>query len=156
MNTFVPLPSYDDSFPVIDFKRLGNQRSESNIILGVLLKRPTKKTGKPSKGWHHHPATLMWKGFENALAHYFNCCVEEFIRRGGDNHMEFEEINPRLPLYPPWFGDDRIYSSHRSQLLLKNYSWYSQFGWSEPVGDIPYFWPTKEADYAAVYNFQAR
>ena len=147
MQTFVPLPSFEASLRALDPKRLGNQRNEAIILLGVLLRRPTKKTGKPSKGWQNHPATLMWKGYENALAHYYNCCVEEFIRRGGNNNLPFEEIDPTLPLAPPWLGDDRFHSSHRSQLLAKNYDWYSQFDWTEPPG-LPYFWPSKHPEYS--------
>ena len=40
---------------------------------------------------------------------------------------------------PPWIGDERLHSSHRSNLLRKDEKFYSQFNWTEPH-DMPYYW----------------
>jgi hypothetical protein len=41
---------------------------------------------------------------------------------------------------PPWWGDERLHASHRSNLLRKDPAHYGRFGWAEPP-DLPYFWP---------------
>jgi hypothetical protein len=43
---------------------------------------------------------------------------------------------------PFWINDERLFSSHRSNLLRKDQEWYGKFGWKEGP-DLPYFWPTK-------------
>jgi hypothetical protein len=40
---------------------------------------------------------------------------------------------------PDWIGDDRVHASHRSNLLRKDYDFYSQYNWTEPT-DIQYHW----------------
>ena len=44
--------------------------------------------------------------------------------------------------YPPWFGDERVHASHRSNLLRKDSEFYGQYGWKES-SDLPYFWPVE-------------
>ena len=41
---------------------------------------------------------------------------------------------------PPWLGDDRVHSSHRSNLLNKDQEFYSQYNWKEP-NNMEYYWP---------------
>ena len=82
MQTFLPYKSFDKSFKVLDYRRLGKQRVEAMQILNVLLGR-TK-----TKGWVNHPATKMWKGYENALKQYLNKCIDHWIARGYNNNMK--------------------------------------------------------------------
>ena len=82
MQTFLPYKSFNESFKVLDYRRLGKQRVEAMQILNVLLGR-TK-----TKGWVNHPATKMWKGYENALKQYLNECIEHWINRGYNNNMK--------------------------------------------------------------------
>jgi hypothetical protein len=55
-------------------------------------------------------------------------------------------MNVKGPL-PPWFGNERLHSSHRAALLYKNPEWYGRFGWKEKPavpdakGRLPYYWP---------------
>lgn len=35
---------------------------------------------------------------------------------------------------------ERNVSAHRSNLLKKDYAFYSEYGWTEPL-DLPYIWP---------------
>jgi len=37
-------------------------------------------------------------------------------------------------------GEEKLHSSHRAALLLKDQEWYGQFGWTEEPG-MEYWWP---------------
>ena len=133
MQTFLPCKTFKQTFQCLDWKRLGNQRLEAMILLQAVTK---------GNGWSNHAAARMWRGYELALTEYMNLCIEEWIYRGYKNTMKIVEIHDSI-IYPPWLGDERLHSSHRSQLLFKNPEWYSQFGWMEPPG-LPYFWPVSK------------
>ncbi|MFA6358988.1 MAG: pyrimidine dimer DNA glycosylase/endonuclease V, partial [Candidatus Omnitrophota bacterium] len=62
MQTFLPYPDYKKCAQVLDRQRLSKQRVECKQIL-------LANTGQ-SKGWTHHPVTLMWRGFESDLCKY--------------------------------------------------------------------------------------
>ena len=137
MNTFLPYPNVRSSAECLDYRRLGKQRVEARQILDILLGKTE------SKAWRNHPATLMWKGCEDALAQYHNAIIGEWCSRGFNNSMPFvSERNVEL-IHPPWWGNDNFHKSHRSNLLRKDPEWYGKFGWTEP-NDLLYFWPTKE------------
>lgn len=141
MQTFLPVPSLGLSVELLDTKRLGKQRVEAYQILRVLQGVTT--------GWRNHPAVLMWKGYESALTHYMNLCIAEWIRRRRNNTMKIL-YTPAKFLLPPWFGDDRLHASHRSNLKRKDPVHYSRF--SEPT-DLPYFWPSKPGSiYSTRWN----
>ena len=138
MQTFLPYKSYRRTFKVLDYRRLGKQRVEAKQILNVLLGRTE------TKGWRNHPITRMWEGYETALQLYYNNCVAEWIVRGYNNNMELEDIiNPLV--YPEWLGNKMFHSSHRANLLRKDYEYYSQFGWKENSSN-PYAWLDTDND----------
>lgn len=142
MNTFLPYASFSESMRCLDMRRLGKQRVEAWQILRALR-------GETS-GWRNHPATKMWEGHERALALYGAwACVEWSFRGYRDSMLErFELAMSELPLPeigfvpPPWLGDERLHSSHRSNLLRKAPEHYLSFGWTEGPG-MPYYWPTR-------------
>lgn len=133
MQTFLPYPNFVESAKCLDWRRLGKQRVEALQIHNVL-------SGKSkSKGWHNHPAVLMWKGHEGALSEYLDCCIREWVSRGYNNAMILtHESGPK----PSWFGDPKFHASHRSNLLRKDEIYYSKFGWTERA-NLPYIWPTQ-------------
>jgi len=135
MQTFLPFPCFKSSAKALDYKRLGKQRVEARQILNLLEARTNKK------GFRNHPAVKMWKGYEMALRHYLNCCIDEWVLRGYKNTMEKEiiECNIKNITYPPWFGSKSFHASHRSNLLRKDYAFYKKYGWQEPT-DLPYVW----------------
>ena len=132
MQTFLPYRDFRKSFGVLDYKRLGKQRVEAHQVLNVLLGRTQ------TKGWRNHPITRMWSGYENALKLYFNLCVESWVIRGYNNNMELEEITGDI-VYPHWLGNKSFHSSHRANLLRKDYDYYHKFTWNENP-DNPYAW----------------
>ena len=124
------------SAEVLDNKRCGKQRVEAKQIYDIL-------TGQTkTMAWIHHPALLMWKGYEDALALYYNCIREEWIRRGFKNTMPEIEVYPTIN-FPCWLGNERFHASHRGNLLKKDQFFYGKYGWQESSA-LPYFWPTKE------------
>lgn len=138
MQTFVPYPNIGHSALVLDRQRLGKQRVEVLQILNAL-------TGN-SKGWVNHPATLMWKGYEPALAAYGVAVCEDWKRRGYKDTCQEKItalIQPSSYRLPSWWGDDSVHSSHRANLLRKFPDYYSHFGWTEDP-TMPYIWPTTE------------
>lgn len=132
MQTFLPYSDFEKSVSVLDYRRLGKQRVESFQILNVLLGRTE------TKGWVNHPATKMWRGYEEALKLYQNITITEWVRRGYNNNMAFEHVDASKLVFPFWLGDERVHRSHRSNLLRKLYDHYSQY-FDEP-DDIEYYW----------------
>jgi len=89
-------------------------------------------------GYGRHPAVRMWNGHINALKHYYNLAIDEWVKRGYRNNMHKMKISGKIN-YPRWFGRDEFHAAHRSNMLRKDYCYYSQYGWSEPP-DLPYLW----------------
>lgn len=130
MQTFLPYSSFSKSAKCLDWRRLGKQRVEAKQILNAL--------DGTSKGWVNHPATKMWRGYEEALKLYMNVMITEWIDRGYNNSMELSPIG--MVRVPDWFGDEKFHASHRSNLLRKDPGHYSKFGWTE-LDNHEYVWP---------------
>ena len=64
--------------------------------------------------------------------------IEEWILRGYNNTMELVGLPDSIKM-PPWLGDDRVHASHRSNLLRKDFNYYSKYNWKEPI-DMEYYW----------------
>jgi hypothetical protein len=119
---------------------LGKQRVEALQILRALL--------RPEYGWKHHPATLMWKGYEDALVVYGLAMVDEWVQRGSPDTVAPQLIaelgkRPRWNARrPPWVGDEAFHAAHRSNLLRKDPEWYRRL-WPDEPDDLDYVWPSK-------------
>ena len=138
MQTFLPYEDFSLSASVLDYRRLGKQRVEALQIYNALVDNPTLQ-GNKYKGWLNHPAVLMWKGYEEALLLYKNKMIEEWRDvREYNNTMEIVEVPDSIKM-PPWVGDERVHASHRSNLLRKDFEFYSKFGWQEDT-DLEYYW----------------
>jgi hypothetical protein len=145
MQTFLPYPSIIKSASVLDWRRLGKQRSETEQIHDALC--------IPGVGWDHHPATRMWKGHEDALCVFGILICEEWIRRGNVDNMLRRFRNklsspniyirdwvPNDKFWPSWFGSEELHLSHRSNLLRKDPIGYRFVFPTEP-DNLPYVWP---------------
>jgi hypothetical protein len=135
MQTFLPYPDFLRTAECLDLRRLGKQRVEALQIHNIVSGKRT------AGGWVHHPTVSMWRGYTDALAVYQNTMIIEWIRRGYKNNMPFLSHNLSYQ-HPYWLGDPRLHNSHRSNLLRKNYEYYSQFGWTDNI-DMPYFYPVQ-------------
>lgn len=133
MQTFLPYADFKKSVEVLDYRRLGKQRVETFQVLNILLDRTE------TKGWRNHPVTRMWRGFEEALKLYQNYTITEWISRGYKNNMSLEIVDMDNLVFPFWLGHGGVHQSHRSNLLRKDYEYYSQF-FDDP-DDLEYVWP---------------
>ena len=141
MQTFLPYPEFDKSAACLDMRRLGKQRVEAYQILRSLC--------GDTKGWRNHPATKMWDGHRGSLVRYMKAMIDEWTRRGykdsiWPNWCAAMYTFPILEFKDPkWLGDPLFHASHRSNLLRKDYSFYSKYGWAEQLPiDLEYVWPS--------------
>ena len=137
MQTFLPYPSFAESARCLDSKRLGKQRVEVLQILNAIQ-------NPDAKGWKNHPATKMWRGYEPCLIRYGVAICDEWCSRGFSDTCR-EKIMAKMPTEPDsgeptWLGDDRVHSSHRSNLLRKDVVFYGKYGWTDDPS-VETFWP---------------
>jgi hypothetical protein len=137
MQTFLPYPCFRRSVESLDNKRLGKQRVEAMQLVNATIKI---QSGEVVKGWANHPARIMWDGKLDALKLYHNLAIVEWCRRGFRNTMKLFDLPDRIEL-PWWIFYEDFHSSHRSNLLRKDPTWYGRYGWVEP-NNLPYIWPT--------------
>ena len=103
MQTFLPYESFRESAKVLDWRRLGKQRVEGMQIINA-IEGKKRKDGKPYKGWINHPATVMWRPYVNALKHYTNIIITEWVDRGYNNNMKLYDFNNMIK--PHWLGKE--------------------------------------------------
>jgi hypothetical protein len=153
MQTFLPYPDFDRTAEALDNRRLGKQRVEALQILRALT--------YPTYGWKHHPAVLMWAGYEEALVAYAFAVCREWCRRGfsdtvvdtitrdaasaGLDRIRSQGELAEAGQLPPWLGDEALHRSHRSALLRKDPESYRPL-FAEDRDDLPYHWPVRAAD----------
>lgn len=152
MQTFLPYENFKYSAEVLDYRRLGKQRVEVYQLLKAL-------NGETKKGaWRNHPACVMWENNIDCLVYYGLEICKEWISRGykdtcygkiaayGSEVFQNALANPdcgkinSFLTYPSWINDERVFSSHRSNLLRKDEVFYTKYGWEEGP-DLEYFWP---------------
>jgi hypothetical protein len=141
MQTFLPYADFTKSLSCLDNKRLGKQRVEAAQIIKI-LSGEAKKTKSGKVGWINHPAVRQWNGYADALKLYFNTSVKLWVDRGMKNTYELFYIPSDCLKMPVWLGHEQFHKSHRSNLLRKDFSFYSQYGWEED-SNLPYFWPSQ-------------
>ena len=137
MQTFLPFSDFIRSLQLLDNKRLGKQRVEAFQLVKAIEGAP-KIDGKAYKGWVHHPATIMWKKYPEALKLYYNFAIIIWESREFKNSLSLFEI-PDVILAPEWLGFEPFHSSHRSNLLKKDFQFYSQYKWSDDPKNL-YIW----------------
>lgn len=138
MQTFLPYGSdFEMTAFCLDMQRLGKQRVETFQILKALT---------VGGGWVHHPATKMWRGYEEALAFYGATMCREWIGRGYQDTLlsRFEGMTGG-PVdykdYPHWIDNQALVISHRSNLIRKKPDYYSTM-WPGIPDNLPYVWPS--------------
>lgn len=138
MQTFLPYADFSKSAACLDNKRLGKQRVEAMQILNILA-------GKTA-AWKHHPAVLMWSGYEKALRQYLRAVVLEWKSRGFRNSIRVPAKATLQPeQIPCWIGKRKFHSSHRSHLFRKDPQHYGRMNWKVDC-DLPCYWPVRIED----------
>ena len=133
INTFIPYSNFEKSIKCLDYKRLGKQRIEAVGILNTI---------RNGGGWSNHPAVRMWMGYEDALKHYANCAIIEWVNRGYNNNLQLFNIDKDKINYPQWLGDMRVHISHRANLIRKFSEHYSRL-WPDIEAFEGYYWPVE-------------
>jgi hypothetical protein len=144
MQTFLPFPDFAASARALDNRRLGKQRVEVYQILRALR--------GVTKGWQNHPATKMWRGYDNALAAYGSAMSVEWSARGFKDTLILRYWMYATPegtgaladsfvvTLPSWFGNAALHRSHQSNLLRKDPAHYGP-KFPGVTADLPYVWP---------------
>jgi len=157
VNTFLPYANFETSAKTLDYRRLGKQRVEALQILRANLGLTV--------GWVNHPAAKMWKGHEITLVRYGIAMCNEWRDRGFKdscldkfNDLLIEAVNqlrgPESDVslsgaqlvanygeeIPAWLGNKYFHRSHQSNLLRKDWSYYSKYNWDVP-NNLDYIWP---------------
>ncbi len=149
MQTFLPVPDFEESARLLDSPRLGKQRVETLQVLRALE--------LPDYGWTSHPVVRMWRGRTPALVAYGLATVRVWRERGHADSTEplIAEFAPEVVgvtqeelaaagLLPGWLGDEALHRSHRSNLVAKAPEIYrptfAALVGPEPEG-LPYLWP---------------
>lgn len=141
MQTFLPVPDFEETAKILDFRRLGKQRVEALMILRIFDGQ------NQDSRWINHPATKMWRGHETLLKYYALKMCDEWELRGYKNTIvpEIESFSFSLASFldPWWLGNATFHLSHQSNLVRKLPEHYSVFFPGVP-DDLPYFWPREE------------
>lgn len=148
--TYKPIPELLDPFihtaRSLDYRRLGKQRVEAKQILQALLGQ--------SKGWTNHPATKMWRGYEDVLCVYAIDICNEWRRRGYKDSLtpyfqamlEFLQTETPMRLsMPDWLqgqAGEQFIDAHRSNLIRKDPEYYGPKFPGVP-DHLEYIWPVK-------------
>ena len=139
MQTFLPFKSFELSAQSLDYKRLGKQRVEAMQILKIVSGET------PNARWRNHPAVKMWIGYHDCLVYYHNVMINEWIKRGYNNTMQFKVPFGIETDTPWWLGNEDMHRSHRSRLIEKNPIFYiPRFPDDIGFNDAKYFWPDNE------------
>jgi hypothetical protein len=152
VQTFLPYADFERSARVLDTRRLGKQRVECIQVVRGLT--------RSDYGWRHHPAVLMWKGYEEALGRYAFTCCEVWTERGfsdtcaatvaadlgtaGVTSVRTQQELAAAGALPPWLGDGEFHRSHRSSLLRKDPAHYGPH-FEDVPDDLEYVWPVRRA-----------
>ncbi|MGN6781188.1 MAG: MSMEG_6728 family protein [Marmoricola sp.] len=150
MQTFLPYADFERSARSLDRKRLGKQRVETiQVVRGLVV---------PGYGWRHHPAVLMWKGYEEALGRYGLTTCEVWTELGfgdtcaatiatdlaaaGVTRIRSQAELADAGALPPWLGDEAFHRSHRSSLVRKDPDHYRAL-FPDVPDDLEYVWPVR-------------
>jgi hypothetical protein len=142
----LPVPDFKECARILDKKRVWKQVIEAKVILNVLNSKWQKANLTVDNchlpPWQNHPVTRMWRGYEGLLTIYYNTFLKECINERQIRVKAYSEIILPSTVHqlPSWMSDERLYSSHRSNLLRKDSVYYGKFGWLEDDKQS-YFWP---------------
>ena len=97
----------------------------------------------------------MWKGYRDALAAYYNACLDAYeVRRGFVNGptMQRAGCRRRSRCAVAW-RRALFHAAQRAQLLLKKPEYYSEKGWdaAPPELGVDYVFPKKQGDRWVLY-----
>lgn len=134
MMTFIVFGDFVINATFLDNKRLGKQRVEAMQLIDAIEK---------GTAWKKHPAAVSWKNHVDGLKYYANCIINEWIKRGFNNTMEFYVL-PETVILPWWTQWSPLHHSHRAMLIRKDPFFYKDKFDVDPLfWNFGYIWPNK-------------
>lgn len=115
MQVFVTSTSCIETASQLDKKRLNKQIIEAGQIL--------KAIRGEGKGWHHHPATLMYS-HHAAWLELYRLCLQAYM---SGNTQEAEAYSRQADAIRPPFLTDSLCEQHRKRLFTKAPELYPSF-----------------------------
>jgi len=150
LQTFLPYSDFERSARVLDPRRLGKQRVEVIQVVRALT--------LPSYGWRHHPVTLMWSGFEEALGAYglvvcrvwrelgsddtFADTIGSDLARAGVGPLRSQDDLAATDELPTWAGRRSVAPQPPVGALAQG-SGLVRPALPDVPDDVPYVWPVR-------------
>lgn len=131
---WLPFPNVKKSLKCLCDMHLGGQIREIKIIYNILTSPDAKK------GYSNHPIVKSLKGYENFTAYYFNCCIEERLRRGQNCSLSLIPISGKIKA-PWWWGWREFHYSHQASLIRKHPHFYTFPDLPQEFLELGYVWP---------------
>lgn len=143
MMTFIVVACFVETARLLIGQHLRKQRLEAKQLIEIITQWEIYYAGRgPAPvGHRNHPTVKMWTHYLPALMYYYNCMVQEHIRRGGKNTMELYTITQEIVI--PWFVHwPAMIQSHRAMLCRKHPGWYDgRFDVWPSAMQYGYIWP---------------
>lgn len=168
MQTFCISTDHTKTARALDNRRLFSQLKEGYQLL---------RAGITGPGWANHPAKKMWENYEcSFVIDYLGAIYLECDARGINAYELMDKISNFFDKHypsnycspPPWLTDpvraDRVITTHRYRLYVKDPVHYAQWAGDEPYYEraiccdprnrpknspCTVFWPTHDKDYDA-------
>lgn len=132
MQIFLPYPDFKQSVECLNNIHLNSQKWNCQVMA---------KTFTRNDRWASHPTFLAWKPYYESFKYYHDLVVDEWLKRGFRTiAVKYETPKPDKRFLPWFIGEEMFHQSHRSNLLRKDPTYASRFGWRDP-DDLPYLWP---------------
>jgi hypothetical protein len=91
------------------------------------------------RGWRNHVAVKQWKDFSEELKLYYNCMIEEWVKRKYKNNMTKEPIDDEKLKIPPFLQNELFIKYHKENLIRKDVDFYKKFG-DDLIAKDGYMW----------------
>lgn len=129
MQTFLPYPDLALSAKVLDYRRLGGQINEVQIMLDTLHEL--------NKGTYwNHPIVNAWRHHEAYLCEFGLTCLDEWrsrkyaLRQKNEDKLRYHLdlcMDGGTELTPPdWFGQEWVHEQYKGLLVWKNPGFYTR------------------------------
>lgn len=144
MQTFLPYPDYEESARALDYRRLGAQINEVQIIAGALL--------EIDEGFRNHAITKAWEGCTMQLVTFGLACEDEWERRGYKVRANRIKLEWMLTCAaedenmgrPDWFGNPEVHAEYQGLLVWKDPTFYRpKFPHVQPISSDEFRYPTE-------------
>jgi hypothetical protein len=141
--------SFLDTAEDLDLRALAQQHKEASELLQDMAYDEQEFVAA------NHPVRRMWTGYEVALGVYVACMGVELTRRGIIRGLDSLQLSKPIEELrrdygqefdlPPWFSDQDIMRSHRSNLIRRYPADYSKH-WKGTPANLPYLWPVVDEE----------